>query len=175
MDLSGFRNTSCSELSLFWYGFKILFDAVSDFIVVKVLFYKGLQRILSRVEDIKESFRADLFSSEAFNLYLFICDVNDVFVGIWELDALYIFDWEWFVLDEGFREFYRNIWKGRFGEGRVDWEGSREGNLGWGEVVEWIWVGFVGSFLDGEWKYYCEEFINKSSNICKPSPFCQVI
>ena len=89
-------------MSLFWQRFKILFDVVSDFIIVKVLFYKGLQRLFSCVEDIKESFRAGLASSEAFNLYLFKCDVNDVFMGISELDALYIFDWEWFVLDDNF-------------------------------------------------------------------------
>ena len=66
------------------------------------MFYKGLQRLFSCVEDIKESFRAGLASSEAFNLYLFKCDVNDVFMGISELDALYIFDWEWFVFGRYF-------------------------------------------------------------------------
>ena len=66
------------------------------------MFYKGLQRLFSCVEDIKESFRAGLASSEAFNLYLFKSDVNDVFMGISELDTLYIFDWEWFVFGRYF-------------------------------------------------------------------------
>lgn len=115
-------------MSLFWYGFKILFDVVSDFTIVKVLFYKGLQRLFSCVEDIKESFRAGLTSSEAFNLYLFICDVNDVFMGIWGKERyVYSIKGDLF-LTKVLENFIGIFERGDLGKFEVVWEGWWEGS-----------------------------------------------